>query len=192
MQQRGIPVTHVAPNLGVQKGTDYRGPDGLAGLEVRTGVLSRLTQEMGVMLDVHSGDDLSEETRHALQRATKGRLHFKISPQPQLLFAEVLADFHPALFQRWWESAKAYAQREATAGSAFAKECLRQSEQASLPPSAHDSLFHHFSFPFVGQRDENGQFIRREEFYDLSPDFYRTYQVRVSGYLQGLARDLFG
>ena len=208
LQRRRVPLTHVAPNLGVQKGTDYRGPDGLPGLEARTRALFRLSQDQGVMLDVHSGDDLGADTRRALQRATGGQLHFKISPQLQLLFAEVLADFHPQLFQRWWDSALAYARREAAAGSAFAAGCLRQTEEANSPSlplrvsrpigtpkrvggSAHDSLFHHFSFPFVGQRDAAGQFIRREEFYTLSPAFYAAYQERVSRYLQELASELF-
>jgi hypothetical protein len=193
MQRRGIPLTHVAPNIGIQKGADYRGPDGLAGLEARTRHLSRLAQDLGVMLDVHSGDDLSAETRRALRRATAGRLNFKISPQLQLLFAEVLAEYHPGLFRRWWDAAQAYARRAAAAGSAFAAECLRQTEEASRgAPSAHDSLFHHFSFAFVGQRDASGQFIRREEFYSLSPGFYAAYQDRVALYLQQLASDIFG
>ena len=34
-QRRGIPLTHVAPNFGVEKGTDYRGADGLPGFEAR-------------------------------------------------------------------------------------------------------------------------------------------------------------
>ena len=34
-QRRGIPLTHVAPNFGVEKGTDYRGADGLSGFEAR-------------------------------------------------------------------------------------------------------------------------------------------------------------
>ncbi len=113
MQRRRIPLTHVAPNLGVQKGVDFRGPDGQAGLEARTRELSHLAQDLGVLLDVHSGDDLSAETRRTLHKATGGRLHFKVSPQLQLLFASVLADYHPELFQRWWEAARAYARREA-------------------------------------------------------------------------------
>jgi hypothetical protein len=51
-------------------------------------------------------------------------------------------------------------------------------------------VFHHFSFAFVGRRDANGQFICREEFYDLSPAFYRAHQERIVGYLLGLAEDL--
>jgi len=192
MQRRGIPLTHVAPNLGVQKGVDYRGPDGLAGLEARTRRLSRLAQDQGVMLDVHAGDDLSAETRRALRRATAGRLHFKVSPHLQLLFGEVLADYHPGLFRRWWAAAQAYARRQAAAGSAFAAACLAQTEEINPIPSPHDSLFHHFSFAFVGQRDAAGQFLHREEFYSLSPEFYRAYQARVALYLQGLASDLFG
>jgi hypothetical protein len=190
-RRRGIPLTHVAPNLGVEKGTDYACPDGLAGLEARTRALGNLTQEFGVMLDVHSGDDLGPATRQAIRRATDRRVHFKISPCLQLLFAEVLADHHPELFRRWWQDALAYAQREAAAGSAFAADCIEQSRRAkNATPSAHDAVFHHYSFAYVGRRDPQGQFLVRETFYDLSPEFYRAYQDRVAGQLTGLAAQL--
>ena len=32
IERRGLPVTHVAPNYGAEKGWDYRGKDGLQGL----------------------------------------------------------------------------------------------------------------------------------------------------------------
>jgi len=190
-RRRGLPLTHVAPNLGVEKGTDYRCPDGLTGLETRTRSLGRLTQEFGVMLDVHSGDDLGASTRQALRRATEGRLHFKISPSLQLLFGEVLAEHHSTLFRRWWQDALAYAQREAEAGSAFAADCVRESRAGGdEAPSPHDAVFHHYSFAFVGRRDPEGQFLVRDEFYDLSPDFYQAYQDRLAGWLTGLAAEL--
>jgi hypothetical protein len=190
-RRRGIPLTHVAPNLGIEKGNDYRCPDGLEGLEPRTRSMGNVTQEFGVMLDVHSGDDLGSATRQAIRRATEGRVHFKISPSLQLLFAEVLERYHPDLFRRWWHDALAYAQREAAAGSTFAADCIRESQAASgLVPSAHDAIFHHYSFAFVGRRDPEGQFLVREEFYDLSPDFYRAYQDGVAGFLTGLAAEL--
>ena len=127
-QRRGIPLTHVAPNFGVEKGTDYRGADGLPGLEARARTLCRIAEEFGVMADFHSGDDLSAAARQAIGRATAGRNHFKVSPNLQLLFGEVLADHHPDLFRRWWQDALAYAQREAAAGSAFARACIEQSD----------------------------------------------------------------
>jgi hypothetical protein len=192
-ERRGIPLTHVAPNFGVEKGTDYRGADGLVGFEARTRSLCRITEDFGVMPDFHSGDDLSAATRQAIGRATGGRSHFKVSPMLQLLFGEVLAHHHPDLFRRWYADALAYAQREAAAGSAFAAECLRDINPKGLgDPSGltHDNVFHHFSFAFVGRRDADGQFICREEFYDLSPAFYRAYQECIVGYLLGLAEDL--
>ncbi|MFN2169154.1 MAG: tagaturonate epimerase family protein, partial [Anaerolineae bacterium] len=189
-RRRGIPLTHVAPNFGVEKGTDYRGADGLSGFEARAASLWRIAEEFGVMVDFHSGDDLSGATRRAIGRATQGRNHFKVSPNLQLLFAEVLAEYHPGLFRRWWEDALAYARREAAAGSAFALDCIPQS--AAGTPSAHDAVFHHFSFAFVGRRDANGQFICREEFYDLSPAFYQAYRRCIAAYLLELAEDLFG
>jgi hypothetical protein len=187
-QRRGIPLTHVAPNFGVEKGTDYRGEDGLEGFEARCRSLWRIAEEFGVMADFHSGDDLSAASRQAIGRATEGRCHFKVSPNLQLLFAEVLEQHRGDLFRRWWEDALVYAQREAAAGSPFAAACLAKSDLRT--PSSHDEVFHHFSFAFVGRRDAAGQFIVREEFYDLSPAFYAAYTDRVIDYLMELARDL--
>lgn len=193
VQRRGLPVTHIAPNVGIEKGADYRGRDGLEGLEKRIRSLASLADDFGVILDFHSGDDLTVQTRRVIQRATKGHLHLKISPVLQSLFAEVLIDFHPALFQRWWDDALAYARREAEAESALAIRCLRQYEASSeQTPSPHHDAFHHYSFAFVGRRDSRGQFLNREAFYDLSPEFYREYRRRVNHYLCRLATDVLG
>lgn len=198
-RSRGIPLTHVAPNYGVEKGTDYRCPDGLPGLAARSRSLGRIAEEFGVMPDYHSGDDLGRETRRVIGRATGGRCHFKVSPMLQLLFGEVLTRFHPDLFRRWWFDALAYARRAAAGGSAFAADCLRQDavtepltlSEAGLEAAAHGQVFHHFSFAFVGRRDASGSFLNREEFYSLSPAFYHAYQDRLVGYLGELAEDLF-
>ena len=110
----------------------------------------------------------------------------------QLLFAEVLHDYHPKLFRRWWDDAMAYAKTEAAAGSPFAQECLRKdSASAEKSPSRHQQVFHHYSFAFVGRRDAQGRFLHRDEFYTLSPDFYRAYRARMADYLSGLAKELF-
>ena len=192
MQRRGIPVTHVAPNFGVEKGVDYSCPDGLDGLEKRARSQSRICEELGVMVDFHSGDDLSAATRRVIRRATEGRSHFKISPSLQLLFAKVLQDHHPDLFRRWWADAEAYTQREAQAGSAFAAQCLHEYETSTNPvPDVHHSIFHHYSFAFVGRRDARGQFLHREEFYSLSGAFAVDYQNRAAQFLCGLAEELF-
>jgi len=62
LQRRGIPVTHIAPNFGVEKGLDYRGRDGLVGLEKRIRGLCDISRQFGLMLDCHSGDDLKSAT----------------------------------------------------------------------------------------------------------------------------------
>jgi hypothetical protein len=190
-RRRGIPLTHVAPNYGVEKGVDYACPDGLPGLGQRAARLGQIAEEYGVMADFHSGDDLSQATRQAIRRATGGRLHFKVSPMVQLLFGEVLADYHPDLFRRWWEDARAYARREAAAGSTFAAACLTAGDGASHEGSPHDAIFHHFSFAFVGRRNAEGQFLYREEFYNLSPAFRAAYAERITQYVLGLVEDLF-
>ena len=190
LRRRELPVTHLAPNAGTEKGFDYRGTDGLAGLEERLAALTEITAERGILVDVHSADDLSAPTRAAIRRATGGKLHYKISPMLQTLFAGVLEDVHPDLFREWWADAVAYAREEAR-GSAFARWCLHELEaKENGAPSHRDPVFHHYGFRFVGRRDEHGQFINRERFYSLSPEFYRLHEDRLFAYLSGLADEL--
>ena len=193
LQRRQIPVTHIAPNFGVEKEFDYRGQDGLDGLEKRIRGLCHCVDEFGVLLDCHSGDDLKSETRKAVGRAAKGNIHFKISPALQIIFAEVLNEFDPELFRFWWDDTLNYARREAEAGSDFAADCLRQYETNSdkIPSSSH-AVFHYYGFATVGRRDDQGQFIHRHKFYDLPEDFYSLYQDRVALYLIEVASDVFG
>ena len=192
LQRRQLPVTHLAPNFGQEKGYDYRCPDGLEGLAQRVREQHEIATAFGLMLDVHSGDDLSAATRRVFGRATGGHLHFKVSPMLQILFAEVLREFHPDLFQCWYDDALAYARREAARDSTIARQCLAElSASASPQPSPKHSVFHYFSFPFVGRRDERGRFLHRHEFYTLSPAFYRAHHARISAYLGELADDLF-
>jgi hypothetical protein len=190
-QRRALPLTHVAPNVGVEKGVDYRGAGGLAGLEDRVRTLHRIAQSFGVMLDFHSGDDLTTVTRQVLGRATKGQCHFKISPLLQQTFAEVLFDLHDELFDFWWRDTLAYAKREALAGSAFAARAVTDFEGKDEKPSPGHPIFRHFCFETVGRRDERGRFLNRERFYDLSREFHREYTRRVVLLLGGLAADLF-
>ena len=191
-QRRELAVTHLAPNFGVEKGVDYRCPDGLAGLEARIEPQYQMAKDFGVMLDFHSGDDLSSAPQRVIQRATKGWHHFKVSPMLQIIYAGVLQDFHTDLFRRWWEDAFAYATSEAEDGSTFARQCLKEWQKAPPhPPSWQDALFHHFSFAFPGRRDKTGRFLHRQEFYRLSPGFYQAYQERIAEYLAGLAGELF-
>ncbi|MGO8733984.1 MAG: tagaturonate epimerase family protein [Terriglobia bacterium] len=192
IRRRGLPVTHVAPNYGAEKGWDYRGADGLEGLEWRVRALQAIAGDFRVMLDFHSADDLSAPTRAALRRATQGWLHYKISPMPHMLYAEVLQKYHPDLFLRWWNDALAYARREAENGSDFAAECVREYEASSdQTPSRRHAVFHHYGFAFIGRRDDHGQFLVRHEFYALSPEFYRAHRECLANYLGMLAEELF-
>ncbi|UCC98217.1 MAG: hypothetical protein JSW66_20520 [Phycisphaerales bacterium] len=192
-RRRQIPATHIAPNFGVEKGFNYRGPDGLPGLEERIRGLCRIAGENGILLDCHSGDDLSEQTRKAIGRAADGQLHFKVSPALQVIFAETLNDFDPKLFSFWWDDTLDYARREAGAGSDFAADCLRQHQACDdREPSPGHAVFHYYSFATVGRRDENGQFMHRQKFYDLPAEFYRQYQDSIADYLCKVASDVFG
>ncbi len=191
VKRRELSITHVAPNFGVEKGVDYRCPDGLAGLETRTRRLFQIAGHYGAFLDCHSGDDLQRETRRTFCRATGGQIHFKISPSLQVLFGEVLADLAPESFQFWWDDALAYAGREARAGSAFAAQALKQYERATDPaPSARHAVFHHFNFATVGRRGQDGQFLNRHRFYTLPGQVYSEYERRLADHLCLVAQDV--
>jgi hypothetical protein len=193
LQRRNIPITHIAPNFGVEKGVDYRCPDGLEGLEYRIRDMSNIAREYGLLLDCHSGDDLSQETRRTIGRASNGNIHFKISPSLQIIFAEVLQEIHPEIFKIWWDDTFSYAQREAESGSKIASECIRDYEGSEdISPSPHHAVFHNYNFATVGKRNQDGQFIYRELFYDLSFSFFKEYQERIEDFLCGIAEDIFG
>jgi len=192
IRRRGLAVTHLAPNFGVEKGLDYRCPDGLAGLEARIRSQFALCDELGLLLDFHSGDDLTGEPRRVIQKATNGRHQFKISPMLQILFARVLERHHPALFEPWWSDALDYARREAAGGAAFAQSCLADYESdPKTGPRSTTKVFHHYSFAFVGRRDAAGRFLHRERFYNLPAAFYQAYQDELVSYLNRLADELF-
>ncbi len=192
IQRRQLPVTHIAPNFGVEKGVDYRCPGGLEELEARVRRQYQMASEYGLMLDCHSGDDLKSPTRRVFGRATGGNIHFKISPSLQNIFGETLHELYPEDFRFWWQDTLAYARREAEGGAQTAIASLREYENGDNPqPLAKTSLFEHFNFATVGKRDANGQFIFREKFYDLPPDFYAEYAKRIEQRLGEVAEDVF-
>jgi len=191
IQRRHLPITHIAPNFGVEKGFDYRNPDGYEGLESRVRRLTRIASEADLMTDCHSGDDLSKATRRVFGQASGGRINFKISPQLQILFAETLFDVQPELFKFWWDDVYRFVKNEGMRGSAFAKECL--AEFAADPrPQPSKKLFHYYCFVSVGRRDEAGQFVNRERLYgDLTEAFQVEYRNRLSTWIGEVAEDIF-
>jgi len=192
LRRRSVPITHIAPNVGIVKGQDYEAPDGLAELENRLGRLHEIAAEHGIMLDIHSGDDLRAAVRQTIGRATKGHNHFKVSPSLQVIFGETLHELDPERFRLWWDDTLAYARREAAAGSDFAVQCLRGYESSErAAPSPHHAVFHHYNFASVGRRDANGQFVLREQFYSLPAEFYREYSDRIRRFLCEVAADVF-
>jgi hypothetical protein len=191
-QRRELPVTHIAPNFGIEKEMDYRCPDGLEGLGRRVRDQTEMARTFNLMLDFHSGDDLSATTRRVIGRATQGHNQFKVSPSLQLLYAETLEDLHPEVFRVWWDDTLAFARREAECGSPLATRGIEMYNASSHPgPSAQHEIFRHYCFASVGRRDEHGQFVHREMFYDLSSAFYHEYEKRLVAFLGELADDLF-
>lgn len=192
IERRGLPISHIAPNFGVEKGTDYRGDDGKAMFENRISILHKIASEKNIMLDCHSGDDLSRETRRIFNRATGGNIHFKISPSLQVLYAEVLSEIEPELFEFWWKDTLAYAENSAQNGSPFAKYSLSLLKRSSSEtPSPHHLFFKELCFATLGKRDQEGHFVNREKFYDLSEEFYSEMKSRTEQKILEVADDLF-
>jgi hypothetical protein len=190
IERRHLPVTHIAPNFGVEKGADYRGPDGLRGLEARVRTIFQIASEYGLMLDCHSGDDLKKITRQVFGRATGGRINFKVSPQLQILFAETLYEIEPDLFRHWWQDVHEFVSEEAARGSRFAAQCL---QELKTDPAPHPGkrLFHSYCFVSLGRRDASGRFGIRERLYDLSSQFLAEYGNRLEQWLLEIAGDLY-
>jgi tagaturonate epimerase len=191
-ERRGLSISHVAPNFGVEKCTDYRGDDGYEGLERRIASQHRIASHFGRMLDCHSGDDLSRRTRRIFGRATGGNIHFKVSPYLQKIFAETAYDFHPEFFRFWWDDTTRYVRECAEQGSTFAADALKRHERRQNPaPDPKEFYFQEYNFATLGKRDEAGQFLYRDRFYSLSPEFYSELQDRIEYYLIDIAEDLF-
>ncbi len=191
IERRNIPVTHIAPNLGVEKAVDYRCPDGREGLAERVRAFTEFFAEKDILLDCHSGDDLSRETRRCIGRASGGRIHFKISPSLQLLFAEVLNRTAPEAFEKWWKMTYRYVQDEAAGGAQTAIEDLKKYRSTGEnAPSPHDDFFHDYHFAVIGRRNEKGGFINRDFFYTLPKSFFREYTGRLTDYLNETAGDV--
>ncbi len=190
-ERRGLGITHIAPNFGVEKGVDYRCPAGREELEARVKRQYEMADSFGVMLDCHSGDDLSSETRKVFGRATGHRIHFKISPMLQNIYGRTLEDTYPEKFKIWWDDIVEYAKAQAESGAEIAIEGLKEIEKLDKP-SARTGFFEHFCFATVGKRGDDGQYLFRELFYTLPDDFYEEYTRRLTAYLGEVAADTLG
>ncbi len=191
LQRRHVPVTHVAPNFGVEKGTDYRCADGLAGLETRVRIISDIACAFNLMLDCHSGDDLGKRTRQVFGRATKGRINFKISPMLQMIFSRTLFELQPDLFGIWFDDVLRFVRSEAARGSTFAAQCVEEYE-ADPVPHPDRKLFHYYQFVSVGRRDADNRFVCREKLYRLTDAFRAEYSRRLEAWFLEIAEDLYG
>ncbi|SLM18538.1 hypothetical protein SPIRO4BDMA_50053 [uncultured spirochete] len=191
-ERRGLSLTHVAPNFGIEKTTDYCGPDGLEGLFRRVSNLHAIAEQYGLMLDCHSGDDLSDETRHVFGRATGGRIHYKISPSIGDVFAETLFDYDRERFMVWWNDTMEFARKCAAEGSGLATALLASRDRrGNGTPNPKDFLFKEFKFTMPGRKDSTGQMDGREFFYDLPEDFKNEYSARVEKWILQVSRSLF-
>ena len=192
MKRREIRLTHIAPNIGIEKGVDYRHPGGYEKLSLYLTELCNIASDYEVIIDIHSGDDLSPGTRKLIGEVSGGMVHYKISPVLQMIFARILKKVHPDIFSVWWEDAFSYAKNESERGSGFASKCLDALTPEEITEGNPESgLFHSFGFASVGKRDNSGNFLFRDLFYTLSDDFDNEYTKEVNSYLIDLASEVF-
>lgn len=192
IKRRKMGITHIAPNFGVEKCTDYRSYDGLDMLSQRVKTQVNMANEYGFMLDCHSGDDLSKNTRKALGKASKGRLHFKISPSLQQLYSRVLSEVDPEKFEFWWNETLRYTKECAGNGSSFAVNALKRYDiYEDKKPSPDHFFFQEYNFAIMGMREPDGQFKYRDMFYDVSDYFKTEMTQRLDVFLCNIADDIF-
>ena len=196
LQARGVRCTHVAPNFGVEKGVDYRLPDGLDGLESRSARMAAIAHQFSVTLDYHSGDDLARTTRQRIAQGTGGVLDYKISPILQTMYAEVLADLDAKRFRWWWETTRKWTEQEAARGEKSAEKYLKElaqreaAEGARFQPRVDDHFFWNYCFAIVGARGPRGEFLSREMFYEVSEEVKQEIRNRTKDYIIQLAQDV--
>jgi hypothetical protein len=196
LKERGVRTTHVAPNFGVEKGYDYRLPDGRSGLEQRSARMAAIARQFEATLDYHSGDDLARETRRGIARGTGGALDFKISPILQTLYAQVLADLEPKKFRWWWDLTRRRTEEEAARGEKVAEKYLQDlveretTEGTRFQPRVDDHFFWNYCFTIVGAKDKDGGWLYREEFYDVSAAVEQETRTRTKDYIEDLAHDV--
>ncbi|MDC7225141.1 MAG: tagaturonate epimerase family protein [Spirochaetales bacterium] len=191
VKRREIKLTHIAPNFGVEKGTDYRMKYGREYLFDLLRSFKIISDEFGIMLDVHSGDNLSSETKRIINKATNGEIHYKISPITQEIFAETLYNTNYEDFLFWWKEAYNYAKKKAEEGSDFAAKCLKVYERSGGKPSPDESVFHYFHYPPIGEISADGNLTLREYLYSLDKEIYQAYDRRFNEYLVSITDELF-
>jgi len=108
LNREGIHPQYIAPHLGITKGQDLQGgPE----MRARLRELLAVAEEAGIMLDVHSGDDLSRSSRQMLGSVSQGRIAFKIAPILQSLLAKAMVKAEDPAFLAWWKRTAVEAKR---------------------------------------------------------------------------------
>ncbi|MCK7520896.1 MAG: hypothetical protein MZV64_25980 [Ignavibacteriales bacterium] len=157
IERRHLPVTHLAPNFGVEKGVDYRRPGGLGELEARVRTISRIAAECGLMLDCHSGDDLGRETRRVFGTGHRRAHQLQgVAPAPAAPRRDAVR--HPAgpvrvLVERRVRDRE----RRVGAGSSVAVACPAELDRGPAPAAGHGTCSTPTHSPSVGRRDAAGR-----------------------------------
>jgi len=89
----------------------------------------------------------------------------------QIIFAGVVQDLYPATVQGVWDDASGTPNVKRRRDRHLRKSALMLLRQAPTKAVIQANGISSFSFAFVGKRNAEGQFLYRERFYDLSPDF---------------------
>ena len=191
LSRKNIPLFSIAPAIGFTKKDEDN-------LELRTYLqrvlpeLNRIARDHGLVLGIHSGDGKSDETRRIIGEATEGNVWYKVSPDRQRIFFQVLADSSEGsneriLFEEMFQSLLKMVQEGASSNKKdFAVNCresLAELKERHLSrPTADCQMFHDFGFLSVQKfKDPLGS---------VGADFTKRYYEADFRYIKNLAESL--
>lgn len=191
LQRRGVSVTSLAPRFcgEFQKGIDYIGDIDQFEHELREHAL--IAEFFGYKLSIHSGSD-KFKVFPIIAKYTKGVLHIKTAGTNWLEAVRVIANTNPSLYRRMhtyalqhFEEALAYYHVTPDLDSVIPLDQVEDEKLADyMNDDAARQLFHVTYGILLTAKDENGEFLFKDEFFatlNQQEDVYREALVKHIG-----------
>ncbi|GIN72564.1 hypothetical protein J14TS2_30390 [Bacillus sp. J14TS2] len=191
LQRRGVSVTSLAPRFcgEFQKGIDYIGD--IEQFERELSEHALIAEHFGYKLSIHSGSD-KFKVFPIISKYTKGILHIKTAGTNWLEAIRVVANTNPSLYRRMhmyaldhFEEALAYYHVTPDLNSITPLEQVADEKLADyMNHEAARQLFHVTYGILLTAKDDQGEFLFKDEFFDIlqqNEDVYREALVSHIG-----------
>lgn len=186
-----LPLFSIAPAIGFDK-RDLDDRELRENLKKILTELNRIAIDHGLVLGIHSGDGKSSDTRKTIAEATDGNIWYKVSPDRQRTFFELLSDSperstERILFEKMFEkSVQLIREGEKSKDKEFASSCRKVLSQSYKDDSgritARSALFRDFGFLVVREF--------KEQISALGSNLEEAYFQRDFEYIKKLSGDL--